>query len=197
MVGLTEDGRQSVKLVHYTCIHIGTYTSTEDFSKLHSDTGISELQTNSQNTVQWWRDSVMCCTVLHKKGGNLLKNEKLFMMNTLFPFKYSEIELTHIQLKDWRNLDWRNQKMEEKPGTVLFIYTAVKSPTISWEFCTAFEKIPNCFNVDCIRFIALWTLSYCNRTFLVPFPLFYTVQNTIKPILQEIIRTFPQSVYID
>lgn len=91
--------------------------------------------------------------------------------------------------------------MEEKPGAVLFIYTEVKSLTISLEFCTAFSEIPNCLNVDCVRFIALWTLSYCNRTFLVPFPLFYIflvyVQNATKPILQEIIRTFPQSVYVD
>lgn len=52
MVGLTEDAKQSMKLVHYTCIHTGTFTSTEDGSKLRSYTGISDLQTNSENTVR-------------------------------------------------------------------------------------------------------------------------------------------------
>lgn len=49
------------------------------------------------------------------------------MMNTLFPFTYSEIEFTHIQLNDRRNL--KKPKIEEKPGAVLFIYTVVKSST--------------------------------------------------------------------
>lgn len=60
----------------------------------------------------------------------LQKNEKPFMMNTLFPFNYSEIEFTHTQLKYRINLGLKKPKMEEKPGAVLFIYTVVKSPTI-------------------------------------------------------------------
>lgn len=76
---------------------------------------------------------------MQRKGEKLLKNEKLFMMNTLFPFNYSEIEFTQSAQRS-KKPGLKKPKMEEKPRVVLFIYTVVKSPTISLEFCTPLKK---------------------------------------------------------
>lgn len=91
----------------------------------------------------------------------------------------------------WDHIQTHSAQRFNKTWSGIIYLHSCKTSTMRWEFCIAFRKIPNCLNVDCVNFVAFWTLSYCNRTFLFPFPLFYTIKNTIKPILQEIIRTFP------